>query len=532
VVAVCRAAAENGDAAGRTSRDLHPAVRGNDEDPDPSTPGAIVPGENAEPVRGRDFRRRLARGQAGACLLLLLLAGCGGTRPTPPTAGTDEVIVTGGERLGWDQGGSRPPGAVGYSYVAYVDGVRELLQQVRCASEPTPVGYACTASMPTLSLGRHTIELAALGVVDGHPVESPRSAPVIVRSVSAASAARAVAEQLGTPFIPPAAPKPDVTIEGRVHSVETVARNLTCPVALAFPADGRVVLAERGGTVRIIDPATEVSATALVADDLREDGKVIVQDLILHPDFGRSRFVLLLYTVASRSGVFTRVMRFREVGNTLGEPAVLLTTAPSLQSDTSAAMAFGAGRIMFVATTYGDAGDVDPTAAGRLFRLQDLGPTAGYGAPSPMWTSTASRPVAMGWNTATRRLWLVDRSRVPAAADNQVERIVRPDAAAAGYYRGTGLPVLRNLLLVASARDDRIETLRFDGTAGHWIPRPVGMTQSLGRIAVVREGPDGSLYMGSDNAVPGGDFLMRILPPDVSRHPAEAALADGVQRQQ
>jgi glucose/arabinose dehydrogenase len=521
VVTVCRAAAE---------RDLHPAACGNGQDPDRSTPRAIVPGQDAELVYGRDLRRRLALRQAGACLLVLLLAGCGGTRPTPPTAGSDEVIVTGGERLGWDQSGSRLPGAVGYSYVAYVDGVRELLQQVRCASEPTPVGYACTASMPTLSLGRHTIELATVGAVNGHPVESPRSAPVIVRSVSAAGAARAVAEPHGTPSITPAAPTPSVIIEGRVHAVEIVARNLTSPVALAFPADGRVVIAERGGTVRIIDPATDVSVTALLADDLREDGTVIVRDLILHPDFARSRFVLLLYTVASRSGAFTRLVRFREVGNTLGEPAVLLTAAPSLQSDTSAAMAFGAGRMLFVATTDGD--DVDPAAAGRLFRLQEHGPTAGYGPASSMRTSGASRPVAMGWNTATGRLWLVDRSRVPAAADDQLERIVRPDAPAAGYYRGTGLPVLRNLLLVTSARDDRIETLRFDGAARQWTSEPVGMRQSLGRIAVVREGPNGSLYMGSDNTVPGGDILMRILPPDVNRHPAAAALADDVQRHQ
>src|SRR5262245_28594755 len=108
-------------------------------------------------------------------LSLLAAAACGGSDgesppSSPPPTGSGDTI-TGRERFGWTQAGSASDASV-LQFAAYVDGNRTVLQGAACSGGSS--GLDCNAPLPSMSPGRHTLELAAFYESDGI-VEGPRS---------------------------------------------------------------------------------------------------------------------------------------------------------------------------------------------------------------------------------------------------------------------------------------------------------------------------------------------------------------------
>src|SRR6185295_16535650 len=82
----------------------------------------------------------------------------------PPAAGE---TINGTERLGWDQPAADVVELAGIGYVIYVDGVRTTLANTSCSSVATAAaGFPCSARLPTLSAGAHTLQIASF-VTDG-----------------------------------------------------------------------------------------------------------------------------------------------------------------------------------------------------------------------------------------------------------------------------------------------------------------------------------------------------------------------------
>src|SRR5215510_13144109 len=104
------------------------------------------------------------------CLVVALVAtACGGndsppTAPTtgsqPPTSSGGPINVTGTEKIGWSQPADASQMA-GYQYLGYVDNVPQVLVNASCGNTPTDGAFPCTASLPRMSAGLHTLELAA-----------------------------------------------------------------------------------------------------------------------------------------------------------------------------------------------------------------------------------------------------------------------------------------------------------------------------------------------------------------------------------
>ncbi len=120
----------------------------------------------------------------------LILSACGSDSPqaprvpSSPTTGQGESI-TGRERFGWDQPASDAAELASLRYAMFVDGARVEVTGVSCAATATSAGFACSAALPALSAGAHTLALAAF-VIDGTTVlESERSAALQVVVVSA-----------------------------------------------------------------------------------------------------------------------------------------------------------------------------------------------------------------------------------------------------------------------------------------------------------------------------------------------------------
>jgi hypothetical protein len=106
----------------------------------------------------------------------LAFASCGGSPPTPNGSET----VTGVERFGWSQPAADAGELASFRYALYVDDTRSEAADVACVAEQSSGGFTCTARLPSMSPGVHSVQVAAF-VIDGGAVrESARSTPVRV----------------------------------------------------------------------------------------------------------------------------------------------------------------------------------------------------------------------------------------------------------------------------------------------------------------------------------------------------------------
>src|SRR5262249_59359951 len=126
-------------------------------------------------------------------------AACGTSAPQPPIAtppaGAEPIL--GNERIGWDQRAGDNVELSGLRYAIYVDNARSELAGVTCADSATDAGYACSAQLPRMTAGTHTLELAAF-LQDGSLPESSRSAALLVTVSAGTSTSAASGSAMAT----------------------------------------------------------------------------------------------------------------------------------------------------------------------------------------------------------------------------------------------------------------------------------------------------------------------------------------------
>src|SRR5215210_3805955 len=94
-------------------------------------------------------------------LLCLSASGCKRKEPETPDRGTPsgDVRVATGDRLAWTQQAPDAAAVASYQFALYVDGTRTTLTGVNCASAGS--AFECSAILPALNPGTHTLELAS-----------------------------------------------------------------------------------------------------------------------------------------------------------------------------------------------------------------------------------------------------------------------------------------------------------------------------------------------------------------------------------
>ncbi|HEV8345456.1 MAG TPA: PQQ-dependent sugar dehydrogenase [Vicinamibacterales bacterium] len=465
-------------------------------------------------------------------LLAVVIVACGKSPSAPPppstTPGPTETI-TGNERLGWDQRASDAVELATFRYAIYVDGVRTELTGATCASSPSNGSFACSARLPTISRGTHTIELASF-IVDGSVFESARSSALRV-SVSLAP----------TESEAPIGASAERSDDRRHFTLERVLEGVDRPRDLAFAPDGRLFVVEAAGRIRIVHreslvdsgaPAAPAATPTTRERAAQSGGDDAVLALAFDPQFERTHFVYALATSRSRDDepMFT-VARFREANDTLADRVVLLDSVRASDAGPSGSLRFGADGKLFVAL---DAG-ADPSLAedlasfnGKVLRLNTNGTTPDDQAgASPLYSLAYRSPRGFDW-APTGVLWVVDAGDAPvalrssrllrgasisavAAPDGPRKRGVTkatfrlPDGSAPSSiaaYRGDLLPVFQHSLLIASYEGQHLLQVRLDPEDG---TRILGMNRLLesrvGGIRAVATGPDGAVYFATDRAI-------------------------------
>ncbi len=329
--------------------------------------------------------------------------------------------------------------------------------------------------------------------------------------------------------------------------VETVATGLEIPWEIAFMPDGRALVTERPGRVRLLTRAGRLlrKPVTRVAVSARGEGGLL--GLAVDPAFRRNHFVYLYFTTTTGM----QLERRRWAHGRLVYRASLLDGIRSGEIHDSGRIAFGPDRRLYVST--GDAGEgalaQDPTSPnGKLLALepsQYRGP--GHAAPTVVATGLRNSQ-GFDWEPGTGRLIANDHG--PSGFDgpegyDEVDEIVPGGnygwPQAIGYDTAGGLfsAPLRVWVdaiapsgatfvsrsgsrwtgdyLLAALRGTMLRRIVFrDGLLVRDEPLLVGR---YGRLRTVVEGPRGWLYVLTSNRDGRGyptaadDRILRLRPP-------------------
>ena len=448
--------------------------------------------------------RRMARHLFLALLASATLAGCGGSDPPrSPDTGTPsgDVQVSGRERIGWNQVAADSAELGVFQYVIYIDGSRTVLNGVTCDSTATAGGFPCSAPLPALTAGRHTLELATVLTGSTGGVESDRSSALNVVMTGAA--------QMGLAAVSPSV----TTAEGATFALRRIAEGLHDPSDIAFAADGTMFVAERGGMVRAIRDGVLLPGAALDLTDVVVAPRGGLLAIALDQKFDETGFMYALYAVdAPRDGLEFLLARFREVQGRFAERATLLDRIAASPDGASGALRIGPDGKLYVALD--NAADAAAAAStgtynGKILRLNaDATTPSDQPASSPIHSSDHPEPKAMDWHPASGDLWVIDGvdpsgGRVRRAASRTGYSLPQgTGASAAAFYRGSLMPMFRGNLFIAAEAGRQLMRLRLDPedpTRVSSVDRL--LKDEIGPVRVVAEGRDGALYIASDTAL-------------------------------
>ena len=342
--------------------------------------------------------------------------------------------------------------------------------------------------------------------------------------------------------------------------VSLVAGGLVRPWSLAFLPNGDMLVAELPGRLRLVhadrlDPEPIAGVPAVHA--VQQSG---LKDIALHPQFASNRLVYLVYVKAGEGGASTTaIARGRLDGHALTNVSdVFVANAwTTRDADTGARLAFDRAGFLYV--TLGDRFQLDKVQDpashfGKVLRLRDDGSVPGdnpfvgqQGHAPEVFTLGHRNAQGLAVHPATGALWSTehgpqggDELNVLAAGKNYgwplatygvdygggalTTTPVRPDMepprvywvpgifpSGLAFYTGSRFPAWRGDVFIGAmgrSATGHLQRVVFDAQ-GLEVGQEALLTDLHQRIRDVREGPDGFLYVLTDEN-PGA--LLRIEP--------------------
>ena len=328
--------------------------------------------------------------------------------------------------------------------------------------------------------------------------------------------------------------------------VATVASGLENPWGLAFLPDGRMLVTERPGRLRYVEKKGVLSRPLSGVPEVFQRGQGGLLDVALDPDFKENRFVYLSYAEPGRGGGGTAVGRGRLSEYRVEDFKVIFRQVPKTDKGVhfGSRLVFSRDGKLFV--TIGERGERDRTQdfsihRGQVIRIMPDGtvpsdnPFVGHEGYRPeTWSHGHRNPQGAALHPETGKLWIVehgarggDEINIPLGGRNYGWPVISygrhysglkigvgtqkegmeqpihywdPSIAPSGMAFCTGrtaFPAWKGDLLVGALRGAMLVRLEL---AGERIVKEEHMLRKLGeRIRDVRQGPDGFIYLLTDN---------------------------------
>lgn len=366
----------------------------------------------------------------------------------------------------------------------------------------------------------------------------------------------AVASWAATSFAPVGQCQPIKTEEYAIRVVKLV-EGLEHPWGLAFLPDGRILVTERPGRLRVIGQDRKLAPDAVSGlPPVAAQGQGGLLDIALHPRFSENGLVYLSYSARGEGGIATEVARGRLSGNRFEDMQVVFRQQPK----SSGGLHFGSRLVFdrdgYLYITLGERGEQERAQkpddhAGSVIRLHDDGrvPKDNPFVGKPGWKpekftlghrnmqGAALHPqsgllwahehgpqggdeinvirsgVNYGWPVITYGVNYGSGTKIgegthkPGMAQPLYYWVPSIAPSGMAFYTGNKFPAWRGDLFIGSLRDEMLVRLKLDGEKV--LKEERMFKNALGRIRDVRNGPDGYLYLLTDE--PDG-VLARIEP--------------------
>lgn len=328
-------------------------------------------------------------------------------------------------------------------------------------------------------------------------------------------------------------------------ALKSIATGLVSPWSIAFLPDGKILVTEKPGRLRVIEHGKLLAAPVSGVPMVEELGQGGLLDVVLHPNYRKNGWLYLSYTAKDEQGVGVEVMRAKLKHHQLQQQEVIFTQRPKLQKDRH----FGA-RIVFdqqgyLYVTLGDRGEQERAQVvshhiGKVIRLHDDGRIPKDNpviSPSEQATEayTFGHRNVQGavMNPSTGKIWTHEHGPQGGDEINILQTGVNygwpvitygvnyfigtkigegthkagmaqplykwvPSIAPSGmaFYTGDAYPSWKGQLFVGSLKFQTLVKLKLDGDK---VISEERLFKNIGRVRDVRQGPDNLLYIVADD---------------------------------
>ncbi|MHB8111010.1 MAG: PQQ-dependent sugar dehydrogenase [Syntrophorhabdaceae bacterium] len=335
---------------------------------------------------------------------------------------------------------------------------------------------------------------------------------------------------------------------------------LEVPWSLIFLPDGRALVSERPGRIRLIKNGSLVPQP-YARLDVANQGEGGLMGLALHPGFPREPYVYAMYTYTKKGKLYNKVVRIKDEGDKGTSEKIIVDDILGARNHDGGRIAFGPDSMLYIATGEifeGDRAQDRSELNGKILRVTPDGgiPKDNPFPDSPIWSYGHRNPQGVAWHPVTKDLFISEHGpsgeslvfgndeinvvtkggnygwpKVAAAVSQQafidpiiVWRKATPPAGITFYTKGP-LSHLANDLFVATLKSRALIRIKLKPESGtykilaieRWFATK-GKEGKYGRIRDVVQGPDGYLYFTTSNKDGRGkpqendDHIYRIMP--------------------
>jgi hypothetical protein len=305
----------------------------------------------------------------------LVLCGCedDSSSQNSSSSGTSSSAAD-TRQIAWEQQATSQQIVDSYIFAAIVDGAPAGRLAASCTATSSAGTYTCSAPLPPLSAGTHTL---AITTMDGNAATSALSNSV---SITIAATTRSTTAAVTTPAESALLSLTQVCMgDGPArtcYQLNRTATNLKAPEQPTEMPDGRIVVLDQGVPLEI-----EQGVASPVAADIPREARIA--DFSLAPDSKSTAQVYALEVTEANGSRMADVVRFRDVGGVLGQRAVIVPGIPLPKSGDPVLLVDDTD----VTVAVPQQGDGANTGAGLILRYDRTGrPTGGsIGSPTLAW---------------------------------------------------------------------------------------------------------------------------------------------------
>ena len=336
--------------------------------------------------------------------------------------------------------------------------------------------------------------------------------------------------------------------------VEELVQGLEIPWSIVFTSAERLLVSERPGRVReIVDGQLNPEALYTFTDvvTVEETG---LMGMVLDPNYADNKTLYACYTSQDASGMFDRVVRMTDNGDSLTLDGVLLDGIPAAKYHAGCRLGVGPDGRLYI--TSGDA-RVPSSAqdlnslAGKILRINLDGsiPSDNPFPGSAVYSYGHRNPQGLAWQPGSGRLYATEHG--PSGSDGPQGgdeiNLIQPGAnygwplvshdavlegtespliqftpavapAAAMFYSGDVLPMFDGKFFFGALRGEGVVMVTISAQDPKSIEDVQWIVSDAGRVREVTESPDGLIYFTTSNQDgrgtyrAGGDRVYRIVP--------------------